>query len=104
LTEFPVELTGPTDFIIRSAAEAAQADGGVPDNEDYADLRDDKTADVTAVVRQTVALAVPMKPVCIESCKGLCPKCGANRNISLCDCKEDEIDERWEGLAGLSQK
>jgi uncharacterized protein len=40
--------------------------------------------DITEDVRQEVILAYPMVPVCRPDCKGLCPLCGANRNVSSC--------------------
>lgn len=38
-------------------------------------------------VRQTIILEIPMKPVCKETCKGLCPNCGKNLNFERCNCK-----------------
>lgn len=44
--------------------------------------------DLTAEVRETIILAFPTYPLCRPACRGLCPKCGANRNLKQCDCKE----------------
>jgi uncharacterized protein len=38
------------------------------------------------VVREQVILSVPMKVVCRDDCQGLCPVCGANRNVVKCHC------------------
>ena len=38
------------------------------------------------VVKEQVLLSVPMKTVCRPDCRGLCPVCGANRNVRQCDC------------------
>jgi uncharacterized protein len=46
-------------------------------------------------------LNIPMRILCKEDCRGLCPKCGRNRNTNSCDCVEEAIDPRWEGLKGL---
>jgi uncharacterized protein len=56
------------------------------------------TIDIAEDVRQTVLLAVPLKLLCKDSCKGLCPHCGQNLNDRQCDCKEITVDSRWEGL------
>lgn len=48
-------------------------------------------------------LAVPMKILCSEDCKGLCIKCGANLNEKSCDCKEDEDLGVWEPLKKLKE-
>jgi uncharacterized protein len=57
--------------------------------------------DVAEEVRQVITISVPLKLLCKEECKGLCPRCGKNRNVELCDCRDDEVDSRWQGLAGL---
>jgi uncharacterized protein len=58
--------------------------------------------DLADVAAEQVSLALPMRIVCDESCAGLCPKCGANRNVEgACSCPS-EIDPRWEALRGMS--
>jgi uncharacterized protein len=32
---------------------------------------------------------IPAKHLCRESCKGLCPRCGANLNEETCECRQD---------------
>ena len=55
-------------------------------------------------IRDFAVLAVPMKKLCKEDCKGLCPRCGKNLNEGTCNCKEDKIDPRWEPLQELKTK
>ncbi len=57
--------------------------------------------DLSEPVRQALLVALPMRPVCREDCKGLCPVCGANRNYVDCGHEEAQVDSRWEGLRGL---
>ena len=57
--------------------------------------------DVTADIRESVTLAVPLKLLCKENCKGLCPHCGVNRNFKACSCQEERVDPRWDGLKKL---
>jgi uncharacterized protein len=57
--------------------------------------------DMADDVRQTVLLAVPLKNVCREDCRGLCPQCGRNLNDGACDCKETRVDGRWDKLKEL---
>lgn len=59
----------------------------------YIDLAED--------VRQYILLAIPIKLLCKEDCKGLCPICGKNLNEGRCDCIIDAIDPRWEALSKL---
>ena len=44
------------------------------------------------VVREQVLLSVPMKMVCRPDCQGLCPVCGANRNVKQCGCSLQHED------------
>jgi len=52
------------------------------------------------ILREQVLLALPMQRVCSESCKGICPGCGQNRNETACDCKP-AVDDRWGALRNL---
>ncbi len=55
------------------------------------------------VLREQVLLAVPLKVVCGEHCKGLCPRCGRNLNREGCTCAEPAPDPRWEALKDLKK-
>ncbi|MGB9809870.1 MAG: YceD family protein, partial [Caldanaerobacter sp.] len=50
-----------------------------------------------------VILSLPMKFLCKEDCKGLCPICGTNLNYGSCSCKREDIDPRLEVLSKLLQ-
>jgi uncharacterized protein len=55
------------------------------------------------VLREQVLLAVPMKTVCREECKGLCRQCGKNLNFETCSCAPP-ADARWQALNTLRDK
>ncbi len=55
-------------------------------------------------VREQVLLSVPLKTVCREECKGLCPHCGRNLNFESCNCAEATEDPRWSALKDLRDK
>ena len=57
--------------------------------------------DLLEDVQSEIVMAVPMRPVCSENCKGLCPKCGANRNKTACSCQRRTDDPRLAVLKGL---
>lgn len=63
----------------------------------------DESIDLGAVVREQFFLALPMKPLCQESCQGLCPVCGKNRNREACECRQEWVDPRLEALAKLKK-
>lgn len=56
--------------------------------------------DLEPLFREQFVLAVPFAPLCSETCKGLCPQCGIDRNTSTCTC-EAPIDPRLAALKGL---
>lgn len=57
--------------------------------------------DLKEIVREQILLNFPTQAFCKEDCKGLCQKCGANRNLINCYCEEKEIDPRWSALKNL---
>jgi uncharacterized protein len=61
---------------------------------------DDFVVPFDPLVEEQLQLELPMKPLCRPDCKGLCPRCGADRNTVPCDCRE-EGDERLAKLKSL---
>ena len=60
----------------------------------------DGQADLVQLVSEQIYLGLPLKPVCRAGCKGLCPRCGVNRNNESCGCQGEWVDPR---LAPLQQ-
>jgi len=56
------------------------------------------------VLREQVLLALPLKAICREDCKGLCPHCGKNLNQEQCNCAEPMEDPRWSALKDIREK
>jgi uncharacterized protein len=52
---------------------------------------DEEQIDLGELLHEQFFLALPMKPLCSEECRGLCPECGTNRNAAPCGC-----EVRWE--------
>ncbi|HUF47817.1 MAG TPA: DUF177 domain-containing protein [Vicinamibacterales bacterium] len=102
LEPFPVPLHAAVDSLFLPMAdnigegerEVQQDDLGV------SFYRDDEI-DLGDVMREQFLLAVPMKPLCREECKGLCPVCGVNLNERDCGGHEGWVDPRLEGLRKL---
>lgn len=59
--------------------------------------------DLGAVVREQCFLALPLKRLCREDCRGRCPSCGRNRNLESCGCPapEEAGDPRLAALKKL---
>lgn len=64
--------------------------------------RDDQI-DLNELLREQFYLALPMKPLCEDNCKGLCPQCGTNLNLGSCDCAPAWEDPRLAGLKALKR-
>ena len=60
--------------------------------------------DLIELLREQFVLALPMKPLCEEACKGLCPECGSNLNKTQCDCAPRWEDPRLASLKSLLSK
>jgi uncharacterized protein len=100
-------FVSPADFA-RVTAETAARAGAMDaaaeefDAEDQdiglAEYRDD-AIDLGEVVREQMYLALPMKPLCQQECRGLCPVCGVNRNRETCACQQEWVDPRMAVLA-----
>ena len=58
-----------------------------------------KEINLSEVLRESIILSLPMKPLCSENCRGLCAGCGKNLNIDSCNCVGKTTDPRWEVLA-----
>jgi uncharacterized protein len=88
--------------------------GAEQEDEDEVELSDrdmvvayyrDRRLDLAEVVREQLLLAVPLRRLCREDCRGLCPSCGVNRNTAACGCKiEEPEDPRLAPLRKLFDK
>jgi uncharacterized protein len=65
---------------------------------------DDPLLSVVPIAEERIQMAVPMKPLCSEDCRGLCPQCGSDLNVSECSCVVEEIDPRWQALQLLKKE
>lgn len=54
--------------------------------------------EVADVATEQVILSVPMKVICNTECRGLCPVCGGNRNLTQCDCAPPHQDSPFASL------
>ena len=100
----PVEipLSAEFDLIFRPAeadSEALERSITAPETEIGYYLKDSLLLE--DVLREQVLLSLPVRTLCKPDCKGLCPRCGENRNSTGCTCEEGPADPRWEALAGL---
>jgi uncharacterized protein len=103
----PVEIPLGADFdlIFRPAgadSEAPERSIAAPETEIGYYQKD--SLSLEDVLREQVYLSLPVRTLCKPDCKGLCPRCGENRNSRPCACEEGPNDLRWEALAGLRDR
>lgn len=60
--------------------------------------------DISEDLMEYLILNIPMKKICREKCKGLCPKCGADLNEKTCNCDKNSTNPVWEPLLKLKEK
>ena len=60
--------------------------------------------DLGQLTHEQFVLSLPMKPLCSDACRGLCPVCGTNLNKSACDCQPVWEDPRLAALRELRIK
>ncbi|MBS1818693.1 MAG: DUF177 domain-containing protein [Acidobacteria bacterium] len=60
--------------------------------------------DLGQLMQEQFYLALPMKPLCTDDCKGLCPHCGTNLNKAACDCHTHWEDPRLAALRALKKE
>jgi len=61
----------------------------------------DSQIDLGQLMHEQFQLALPMKPLCGDDCRGLCAVCGGNRNKTACQCVETWADPRLAVLKRL---
>ena len=95
-------IRNPFDLVYMPVAEAAE--GGEDEIDESAvevGYYEGHGLHLNDVLREVVLLALPMQLVCGESCKGICPICGQNRNQRECACQAAVVDDRWSKLKDL---
>jgi uncharacterized protein len=114
LTEFtePLDVFFEEEFVEGAAEDEERfADGEDDDDEEEESARTisfytGDEIDLTDPLRENILLELPMKPLCDEECKGLCPTCGVNLNEEPCKCEGDQdvVDPRLSVLKDLLRK
>jgi uncharacterized protein len=101
----PVDWASEEAFDLEVAlSDAAPLDSEIVLDESDLDIvyLDNPALDLDELAAEQVMLALPMRVLCADDCAGLCPRCGANRNVDgACRCEPD-TDPRWSALGDLA--
>ena len=101
--EIPVDSAFDLRYVPEAAAATVHQDDEREIEEDDLILAfyKDGALDVVELMREQFQLALPMKPLCSQACRGLCVECGANLNRTTCACTPKWEDPRLAALKGL---
>lgn len=85
----------------RAASDPVEPDDAAEDL-DYVLVEGDTQLELDQMVRDALVVGRPVRVLCRPDCAGLCPVCGADRNLAPCDHGDERpVDPRWEKLRGL---
>lgn len=105
--KMPVDREFDLRYLPHGAAEPDAGDDEeteVEDDDVAVTFYRDEAIDLNELLREQFYLALPMKPLHSEDCKGICPQCGTNRNLASCDCNPHWEDPRLAGLKTLLKR
>jgi len=105
LDSFPVAVDSTFELrYVPAAANAGEGEREVEEDDLTTAFYKDEQLDLGELMHEQFVLALPMKPLCSEGCKGLCPQCGTNLNKASCDCSPAWKDPRLVGLQALLKR
>ena len=91
----------PLDILLTAQADMVLSDDPDAVEEDDLFVLTGDSVDPADVLVPALILQVQMTYLCKEDCKGLCPHCGADRNVTDCDCEKKQIDPRFAALRAM---
>ncbi|MEK6532183.1 MAG: DUF177 domain-containing protein [Deltaproteobacteria bacterium] len=104
LKEFRQAFEGSFNVFYTKQAEKAREKELKPSEIEVNELAADEL-DTTEIAFAQIALEAPIKPMCNEDCRGLCPSCGADLNSGQCRCgAHEKTDPRFAGLKDFKIK
>jgi uncharacterized protein len=107
LDHYPVDIGQRMDLFylprLADRPEDEEEEVELDDHDVVVGYYEGEKLDLGEVVREQLLLALPLKRLCRQDCRGLCPSCGRNRNTESCACVEPEepLDPRLEPLRKL---
>jgi uncharacterized protein len=102
LEPFRLPVNATFDLRYLPASEAStEPDREVEENDLETSFYRDDQIDLNELLREQFYLALPMKPLCRDDCRGLCAQCGTNLNTGTCDCAPAWEDPRLAPLRNL---
>ena len=104
LEAFGLAVDAPFDIRYLPASEVStDVEREIEENDLETSYYRDDQIDLNELMREQFYLVLPMKPLCKDSCQGLCAECGTNLNVASCECAPAWEDPRLAPLRGLGK-
>ena len=105
LKDFQQALSIPVELVYHPAEELKSEDNyAIPSEELDMDFYSGEELDLFNIMKEQIELSLPMKPLCDDACKGLCPRCGLDLNTGSCKCSTGDTDPRFAVLKQLKKE
>jgi uncharacterized protein len=105
LGSFPFPLDEGVDVFLLEEGKAPQEEELELDAEDMDyEFFDGEVIDIDQLIAEQIFLALPVKVLCSDNCKGLCPRCGVNLNEEPCKCDRGDSSSPFAKLKSIRGK
>jgi uncharacterized protein len=101
LEEYPFTLGADFNVVLVPKTEAVAPEMELTADEVDLSVYEGEELDLSPLLREQIILALPTRPLCDDTCKGLCPNCGVNRNVESCRCAASAGDPRLAVLRNI---
>lgn len=106
LSAYSAPVANRLELTLIRAHEASEPEAEVELEEEDLDtlIVEGEHLESEVLIAEHVALEIPMKPLCSADCLGICPHCGADRNLEPECCERPSADPRWAALSTLRDR
>jgi uncharacterized protein len=102
LKDFIMKISIPVDVMYHPVEELkGEETHEIKTDELDMDFYSGEDLDILNLMNEQIVLNIPMKPLCSETCKGICLKCGTDLNTGSCSCEARSLDPRFKSLKTL---
>ncbi|MEN6371988.1 MAG: DUF177 domain-containing protein [Armatimonadota bacterium] len=100
----PVEVKVEEQLPIKNFLIEPVEDEDFEEEEEVSSFFENNIFDLSEYIRQAIVVQLPIKPLCSDACKGLCPTCGKNLNEGPCDCPVTIQESPFSALQGMLEE
>jgi uncharacterized protein len=102
LKEFPYPLSTTFELTLQPLKESpSEGETELGSEEMELNFFEGGEIHLSEIACEQIFLEIPYQPLCREGCKGLCPICGKDLNLSACQCVKEELTSGFSALKKL---